>query len=103
MAMVRIFYGDYKKKYHDRRSADYNPSDKTIAVEFSDEEISKMPNLGNRYRMRGYRLQVTNGGEVKECLFGYKAMDEEHAIAQCKKDFPKKQGFSNWEVVRIYW
>ena len=55
---VRMSYREYKTKYpkHKTVAGSYDSVDKTIEVYFSDEEMKKKTNLGNRYQMHEYKF-----------------------------------------------
>ena len=62
---VRMPYREYKNKWSDHKTVpgSYDKDDKTIEVEFTESEMAKKTNLGNKYSMFGFYFKF--GGVEK--------------------------------------
>lgn len=92
---VRMSYREYKTKFpkHKTVAGSYDNTDKTIEVYFSDEEMKKKTNLGNRYQLHDYRF-LTDMNRVGISPFvTVTAKNYENAYKNAKA-WGKKEGFN---------
>ena len=79
---VRMPYREYKLRWAGREHTEYDPETKTIKVYFTDEEMAKKTNLGNRYALGEYRLVFECDGEIFYDYF--RAKNQENAYKNAR-------------------
>ncbi len=97
---ARIPYRVYKKSYrnNDTVSGSYDPTDKTIEVYFTEAELKKMTNLGNKYQLQIYDFVLGDypiyGNRHRETVvFQFYAKTKENAERNAKA-LCRKKGYT---------
>jgi len=92
---VRMSYRDYKIKFRDHKTVagSYDNTDKTIEVYFSDDEMKKKTNLGNRYQISDYRFLTDLNRTGISPYVTVRAKAYENAYKNAKA-WGRKEGFN---------
>lgn len=92
---TRMPYWEYKKKWSDHKTVpgSYDSKEKTIEVIFTDDEMKKKTNLGNRYSMDLYYFRFSGVPRGFASILEFKAKNYENANRNAKK-YAREWGYT---------
>lgn len=92
---VRMSYREYKTKFptHKTVAGSYDKTDKTIEVYFTNEEMKKKTNLGNRYELGEYKFLTDLNRVGVSSIIEVRAKTYENALKNAKA-WARKEGFN---------
>lgn len=84
---VRMPYREYKRRWSDHKTVrgSYDSDNKTIEVLFTDEEMAKKTNFGNRYEMQSFFFRFEGARIGVAPVAEFLAKTHENALRNAKR------------------